>query len=166
MGILPSFEWRLCGMTPCARDDRGLSFDVDEVGASLAGFDLLVVPGGYGTRSLQHDAEFLGWLSSAAPVPFKASVCTGSILLGAAGFLKGLKATTHFSAYRELAPYCAEVVERRIVDSGAVVTARGVTAAIDLGLHLCERIAGAEARARIAKQMDYPYRPDLVDAAR
>jgi cyclohexyl-isocyanide hydratase len=88
----------------------------------------------------------------------KTSVCTGALLLGAAGFLAGKRATTHPNAFEELKPYCATVIAaRRIVDEGEVVTARGVTASIDLGLHLVERIAGREARARIAKQMDYPY---------
>jgi cyclohexyl-isocyanide hydratase len=87
----------------------------------------------------------------------KVSVCTGSLLLGAAGFLRGLTATTHPSALKELEPYCDQVVRQRIVDQGAVVTAGGVSTSIDLGLHLVERLAGAEARARVARQMDYPY---------
>ncbi len=87
----------------------------------------------------------------------KASVCTGALLLGAAGFLKGKRATTHPNNFDELAPYCAEVVDERVVDEGDIVTARGVTSAIDLGLYLVERLASAAARARIAKQMDYPY---------
>jgi cyclohexyl-isocyanide hydratase len=78
--------------------------------------------------------------------------------LGSAGFLAGKRATTHPTAFEELRPYCATVVfDHRIVDQGDVVTAQGVTSSIDLGLHLVERIAGREARARIAKQMDYPY---------
>ena len=103
------------------------------------------------------DAAFLDWLRTASEVPLKASVCTGSLLLGAAGFLVGKRATTHPSAVAELAPFCAEVVEDRIVDEGNTVTAGGVTAAIDLGLHLVERLAGTEARSRAARQMDYPY---------
>jgi cyclohexyl-isocyanide hydratase len=78
--------------------------------------------------------------------------------LGSAGFLAGKRATTHPNAFEELKPYCASVVvDRRIVDEGEVVTARGITSSIDLGLHLVERIAGREARTRIAQQMDYPY---------
>ncbi|MCK5913732.1 MAG: DJ-1/PfpI family protein, partial [Desulfuromusa sp.] len=94
---------------------------------------------------------------TAAPVPLKASVCSGSLLLGAAGFLRGKKATTHPKAYTELARYCAKVSKERIVDEGDVITARGVTSAIDLGLHLVERLAGKETRIEIARQMDYPY---------
>jgi len=92
-----------------------------------------------------------------APVKLKTSVCTGALLLGSAGFLAGKRATTHPNAFEELKPYCTVVENRRIVDEGSVVTARGVSSSLDLGLHLVERIAGREARTRIAKQMDYPY---------
>ena len=97
-------------------------------------------------------------LRSAAPVKLKTSVCTGALLLGSAGFLVGKRATTHPTAFEELKPYCATVVvDHRVVDEEGVVTAQGVTSSIDLGLHLVERIAGREAKASIAKQMDYPY---------
>ncbi|NOQ42765.1 MAG: DJ-1/PfpI family protein, partial [Desulfuromusa sp.] len=101
--------------------------------------------------------EFVSWLQTAAPVPLKASVCSGSLLLGAAGFLKGKRATTHPKAYTELVRYCAQVTDQRVVDEGDIITARGVTSSIDLGLHLVERLAGEEVRIEIAKQMDYPY---------
>ncbi|ULA65161.1 MAG: hypothetical protein LZF86_190463 [Nitrospira sp.] len=84
-------------------------------------------------------------------------VCTDALLLGAAGFLEGKRATTHATALNELTPYCATVVQDRIVDEGNVVTAGGVASSIDLGLHIVERLAGPEARARIATQMAYPY---------
>ncbi len=157
MGFLPEFEWRVCAVAPVAVDDRGLRVAADAVGEPLAGFDLVVVPGGYGTRTLRHDPAFMAWLHTAAAVPLLASVCTGSLLLGAAGFLAGLPATTHPRAVAELAPYCAEVWPDRVVDAGRVVTARGVTAAIDLGLHLVGRLAGADAQRQVAAQMDYPH---------
>jgi cyclohexyl-isocyanide hydratase len=119
---------------------------------------VIVVPGGFGTRALQHDKAFIQWLQSASPAKLKTSVCTGALLLGSAGFLAGKRATTHPNAFEELKPYCATVViDQRVVDEGEVVTAQGVTSSIDLGLHLAERMAGREARIRIAKQMDYPY---------
>jgi cyclohexyl-isocyanide hydratase len=156
MGILPGFEWQLCALESPVFDDRGLQFTPQSIAAPLAAFDVLVVPGGYGTRELQHDERFLDWLSTAASVPLKASVCTGALLLGAAGFLKGKPAATHASAMQELQQYCSEVVSQRVVDAGDVVTAGGVTAGIDLGLHLVERLAGIEARDRVARQMEYP----------
>jgi cyclohexyl-isocyanide hydratase len=156
MGVLADFEWKVCAAAATVADDRGLRFLPDLVGESLAPFDLLVVPGGYGMRALRHDPSFVDWLRTAEGVPLKASVCTGALLLGAAGFLAGKPATTHPNAMRELEPYCGEVRSDRVVDAGMVVTARGVTAAIDLGLHLVRRLAGAEAQRRVAQQMDYP----------
>lgn len=157
MKIKPEFEWNVCAFTSEARDDLGLRILPDTVGGSLAAYDLIVVPGGMGTRALQYDKAFVQWLKTAEPVKLKASVCTGALLLGAAGFLKGRRATTHPGAYEELRPYCAAVIEERVVDEGDIVTAGGVTAGIDLGLYLVERFAGAEARTRVARQMDYPY---------
>ena len=115
----------------------------------------MIVPGGFGTRTLVGDVGFIEWLKTAAPCELKASVCTGSLLLGAAGFLEGRRATTHPNAFGELERFCAEVVDQRVVDEGDVVTARGVTSAIDLGLHLVERFVGKEGRERIRRQMDY-----------
>ncbi len=99
------------------------------------------------------------WIGCGRPngAPLKASVCTGALLLGAAGFLAGKPATTHPNAMQELEPYCGEVRTERVVDAGTVVTSRGVTAAIDLGLHLVRRLAGAAAQRQVAQQMDYPY---------
>jgi len=156
MNFVPEFHWKFCAFTKEVSDDRGLRFTPDTVAEPLEGYDLIVVPGGFGTRSLQHDQAFMEWLRSAAPVKLKTSVCTGALLLGSAGFLAGKRATTHPNAFEELKPYCAAVLDRRVVDEGEVVTAGGVTSSIDLGLHLVEKLAGAEVRARVAKQMDYP----------
>jgi transcriptional regulator GlxA family with amidase domain len=157
MRFLEDFEWKICARNPQVSDDRGLKIAADTVGESLAGYDLLFIPGGFGTRSLQHDRAFVDWIGTAQNVKLKTSVCTGALLLGAAGFLKGRRATTHPAAYQELASYCNTVVQERIVDEGNIVTGGGVSTSIDLGLHIVQRLAGAEARARIAKQMDYPY---------
>lgn len=158
MRIREDFEWRVCARQKRVIDDRGLAVEADEVDAPLDSYDLLFLPGGFGTRTLQHDKGFIAWLQTAEAVPLKATVCTGALLAGAAGFLRDRRATTHPSAYDELVPYCREVVRERIVDEGKVITARGVTSAIDMGLYLVQRLAGADARDRIAVQMDYPYR--------
>ena len=157
MQIISNFEWDICALAEEVADDKGMSFTPSVVAEPLSKYDLVVVPGGFGTRTLQHDKAFVDWLRTSQPVKLKASVCTGSLLLGAAGFLKGKRATTHPSAFEELKPYCAQVVDERVVDEGEIVTARGVTSAIDLGLYLVERLASADARKRVAKQMDYPY---------
>jgi cyclohexyl-isocyanide hydratase len=157
MQLISNFEWDVCAVAEEIADDKGMTFTPSVIAGPLSEYDLIVVPGGFGTRTLQHDKAFVDWLRTSEPVKLKASVCTGSLLLGAAGFLKGRRATTHPSAFEELKPYCAQVVDERVVDEGEIVTARGVTSAIDLGLYLVERLAGEEARRRVAKQMDYPY---------
>ena len=135
MRLMPEFHWRVCALAETVSDGKGVRFVADSVGESLKEYDLVVVPGGLGTRLLQHDATFIKWMQTAASVPLKASVCTGALLLGAAGFLKGKPATTHPNAFKELRPYCAQVVDQRIVEAGDVITARGVTAGIDLGMY-------------------------------
>jgi cyclohexyl-isocyanide hydratase len=157
MGLMPGFEWDICALTADVADGKGLRIAPSVVGQPLSHYDLIIVPGGRGTRALQHDKVFIDWLRTSEPVRLKASVCTGSLLLGAAGFLKNKRATTNRTAVEELRPYCAQVIDDRVVDEGAIITARGVTSAVDLGLYLVERLVGAEARARVATQMDYPY---------
>ena len=158
MELRDDFEWRICSTSRSVLDDRGLRMEAALVNEPLDSYDMLFVPGGFGTRELQHDARFVDWLKTARSVPLKISVCTGALLMGAAGFLRGRRATTHPGVYKELEPYCAEVVRERIVDEGDLITAGGVSASIDLGLHVVQRLAGADARERVASQMDYPYR--------
>jgi transcriptional regulator GlxA family with amidase domain len=155
MGLMPDLGWDICAYSEEVGDDRGLAFTPTKVGKPLGEYDLLIVPGGFGTRELVDDAGFIGWLRTSAPCRLKASVCTGSLLLGAAGFLAGRRATTHPNSFRELERFCGEVLDKRVVDEGDIVTARGVTSAIDLGLHLVERFVGKEGGERIRRQMDY-----------
>jgi transcriptional regulator GlxA family with amidase domain len=155
MKFMPDLEWDICAFTDQAIDGNGLVIIPTKTRETLEGYDIVIAPGGYGSRELANDKSFIAWLQTASPQSLKASVCSGSILLGAAGFLKGKRATTHRSSFDELRPFCEQVVDRRVVDEGDVITARGVTSSIDLGLYLCEKLASREARERIAKQMDY-----------
>jgi transcriptional regulator GlxA family with amidase domain len=157
MRLLPGVEWNVCATTDTVRDGAGLRFVPDTVGQPLTGYDLVYVPGGFSTRDLVSDAAFVEWIKTAAETPLLISVCTGSLLLGAAGLLKDVRATTHPTAYEDLRPFCREVMNERIVDEGRVITGRGVTSAIDLGLYLVEKLAGRQIRQRIQVQMDYPY---------
>ncbi|MFB6153216.1 MAG: DJ-1/PfpI family protein [Halodesulfurarchaeum sp.] len=138
------------------RDGAGLAVDPDRLGEPLQ-YDLVVVPGGRGTRELVEDSAFIDWIGTATKAERIASVCTGSLLLGAAGLLEGRDATTHPSAYDLLAEYCGTVREERIVTDGHVVTARGVSSSLDLGLWLCRELAGDEAATQTRERMDYPY---------
>ncbi len=121
MQLMPGFEWDVCAFAAGIADDKGLRITPSVVGEPLSKYDLIVVPGGFGTRTLQHDKAFIDWLRTSEPVKLKASVCTGSLLLGAAGFLKDKRATTHPSAFEELKPYCAQVVDERVVDEGGML---------------------------------------------
>jgi transcriptional regulator GlxA family with amidase domain len=151
----PDFEWEFCGMTETVTDEGGLTIKPGKLAASLQDYDALIVPGGKGTRALQHDAHFITWLQSAKPSSLKISVCTGSLILGAAGFLNGKTATTHFKSYEELKPYCGTVSHERIVEDGTVITAGAVAASIDLGLFLVRKWAGDDADVYIRHVMDY-----------
>ncbi len=156
MGIAPDVTVRIIGTEPEIRDDAMLVIRPDGVYEDLDGFDLLYVPGGVGTRRLVHDGRLIDYLRGWAADRPLASVCTGALLLGAAGHLKDLRATTHHRALDELRPYCRDVVvDQRIVDEGRVVTAGGVASSLDLGLYLVEKFWGADARAAIARQMEY-----------
>jgi cyclohexyl-isocyanide hydratase len=156
MGIDPEVSVRVIGTKASIEDESGTTLVPDAVYEPLRPYDLLFVPGGAGTRRLMRDAQLLDYLKTWDKGRPVASVCTGSLLLGAAGFLKGKRATTHHLALEELAPFCREVVrDQRIVEDGLVTTAGGVSSSLDLGLHLVERWWNAEARERIAAVMEY-----------
>jgi transcriptional regulator GlxA family with amidase domain len=156
MGIDADVSVRIVGTEREIVDDSGLVVKVDAVYEDLARYDLLYVPGGFGTRALVEDTRFLAYLETWGYERPLASVCTGSLLLGAAGYLKDIRATTHHRALDLLRPLCREVItDRRIVDEGRVVTAGGVSSSLDLGLYLVERHWGAAARETIARQMEY-----------
>ncbi|PYI53011.1 DJ-1/PfpI family protein [Paenibacillus flagellatus] len=157
MRLMEDVSWDLCGVKEEVCDELGVTIRVGLVRPDLSGYDLVFVPGGMGTRALRHDDAFVGWLRTAERVPLRVSVCTGSLLLGAAGFLQGRRATTHPLAYDLLEPYCAEVVRERIVVDGNVITGGGVSTSIDLGLYLLERLLGPEPVPDVMRVMDYPY---------
>ena len=124
--------------------------------------DALIVPGGPGAdeRTPIQDELILPFLRQrAGSTPTVASVCTGAFLLGRAGLLDGHRATTHTSALAALrAEFPAvDVLEGKVVDEGAILTAAGVSSGIDLALHLMERWFGPEARARAARGLDGPW---------
>jgi cyclohexyl-isocyanide hydratase len=157
MGFDPTSTSTLVSATgPRVWAQNGATIDVPAVRPSLDAFDVLVVPGGLGTRALERDAAVIAWLGSFPSNRLAASVCTGALLLGAAGRLRGKRATTHKSAIARLAEYGAVAARERVVDEGQLVTAGGVTSAIDLGLYLVRRIAGDEIAKAIAAQMEWP----------
>lgn len=158
MKFLPELLWDICSFTESVADNHGLQVVPQKVRPSLAEYDVIVVPGGHGTRTLIADNDFLEWIRGGKNASYKISICTGSLILGAAGFLATKKATTNFLEYENLRPYCSEVVREKIVDDGDVITAGAVTASIDLGLYLCEKWAGKHARDVIEERMGYQHR--------
>lgn len=123
----------------------------------------LLVPGGQlPTIRAMTDETLLGYLRSAADgAQIVGSVCTGSLLLGAAGLLDGRKATTHWTFLEVLAGFGATPQTRRWVEDGRVVTAAGVSAGIDLALHLVDRFAGAEVARTVQFVIEYDPQPPL-----
>ena len=151
----PDLSWDICSMHKEVKDAFGLACLSGKQPKTLAGYDGIIVPGGQGTRALQFDQLFLDWIRTAAPAKYKISVCTGSLILGAAGFLKHKAATTHYREYDTLRPYCREVLAQRIVDDNDTITAGAVSTSIDLGLYLCKKWAGQDSMLDIRKQLDY-----------
>lgn len=154
-GFMDDLEWDLCAYSEYVKDDFGLKVAMDKITPDLSTYDMIIVPGGFGTRKLQNDEDFLKWLGTAESVKYKTSICTGSLLLGAAGFLKDKIATTNFNEYETLAPYCKVVSKDRIVEDGNIITAGAVASSLDLGLYICKKLIGEEASEKIRKSMDY-----------
>lgn len=122
--------------------------------------DVLLVPGGPGQAQLMDDERLLSWLRRADETSaWTTSVCTGSLLLAAAGLLEGRRATSHWLALEQLRAYGAEPVSERWVEDGKVMTAAGVSAGIDMALELAARLAGPEVAQAIQLGMEYDPRP-------
>jgi putative intracellular protease/amidase len=143
------------------RTENGmLALTADGTLEQLPDPDVIVVPGGYGTRALMEDETILGWLRAAhASSRWTTSVCTGSLLLAAAGILEGLEATTHWMTLDTLARYGARPVSRRVVEQGKVITAAGVSSGIDMALTLAARIAGEDVAKAIQLGIEYDPEP-------
>ena len=121
--------------------------------------DLLLVPGGQGTRKEMHNTALIeGIKQASSKAELILSVCTGALLLAKAGLLDGLEATTHHGAIdllRQTAPKTMVHTERRFVDNGRVVCSAGIAAGIDMSLHVVGRLLGEDIAAKTAKQMEY-----------
>lgn len=128
--------------------------------AEIESADILVVPGGGGTRPLMKDETMLDWIRAIhATTQWTTSVCTGSLLLGAAGLLDGLDATTHWGQVELLEKQGAHYTAQRVVRQGKIVTAAGVSAGIDMALNLAAIIAGDDIAKAIQLAIEYDPQP-------
>ena len=136
----------------------GISADhaLDEVGEP----EIVLVPGGVGTRALMEDEEVLAWLRQVdATSTWTTSVCTGSLVLGAAGLLTGKRATGHWLFLEPLREFGADPVGGRFVEDGKLITAAGVSAGIDMALHLVGREVGPEVAQAVQLGIEYDPQP-------
>jgi len=145
---------------PVRTEQRSLALVADAPMREYPHPDIVVVPGGFGTRDLLEDEEILGWLREAhEQTKWTTSVCTGSLLLAAADILDGLEATTHWLARDELAALGAVPVPDRVVRQGKIVTAAGVSSGIDMALHLAALEAGDTVAQAIQLGIEYDPAP-------
>jgi len=141
------------------RSEGGLGLVADASLAEAGEPDLVLVPGGIGSRAEMHDEETLAWLRAVDQgTKWTASVCTGALILGAAGLLEGKRATTNWQLVDALPRFGAEPVGGRWVEDGKLLTAAGVTAGIDMALHLVSIEAGPEVAQAV--QLGIEYDPD------
>ena len=141
----------------------GMEIIPDHDFGSCPTLDILVVPGGWGTRTELHNPKMIDWLRlRAAEVETLTSVCTGALLLGATGVLDGHRATTHWRSLdwmKESFPAVTVDYDQHVVEDGAILTSAGIAAGIDMALKVVARYCGDAVARATAKHMEYPY-PD------
>jgi cyclohexyl-isocyanide hydratase len=157
---IPNATYRLYGKTTApVRDMQGLRLAPDATLDEAPPLDVLHVPGGYGVEPLMRDEAVLAWLRRQAGGARVFSVCTGAFLLGAAGLLKGRRATTHWASFHLLPYFGATPVNARVVMDGDWVFAAGVTSGIDGALRLAAELRGADVAKEIQLYMVYAPEP-------
>jgi transcriptional regulator GlxA family with amidase domain len=161
--LVPGVDVKMCAAQTgrVVDDNKLLRLDVEHSFAELAQPDIVVVPGGVITRRMAAERHpIVDWIAGAHPhTTWTTSVCTGAVLLGAAGVLDGLNATTHWYAYDQIEKFGATPTEERVVIEGKVVTGAGVSAGIDMALTLVGRIYGPEVAQAIQLGIEYDPQP-------
>jgi putative intracellular protease/amidase len=159
---LPGAEVRFVAEEPGPKmtETRMLSLVADYALADVTEPEILVVPGGFGTRPLMEHEPMIDWIRSAHErSTWTTSVCTGSLLLGAAGVLTGLRATSHWLELERLRELGAEPTAERVVEEGKVITAAGVSSGIDMALRLAAHVAGEDVAQAIQLGIEYDPQP-------
>jgi cyclohexyl-isocyanide hydratase len=148
------------------RSDRGLMLVPTVTCSECPPLDILVVPGGPGQHHAMHDEALLGFMrGQAVQAEYVTSVCTGALLLGAAGLLEGYRATTHWLSLPLLALYGATAIERRVVVDRNRVTASGCTAGLDFALTLTAMLSGDAVAQQIQLQLEYCPAPPFASGS-
>ena len=159
---LPGAEirWVSADPGPQRADTRMLTILAEDSLDDVPEPDVLVFPGGYGTRAVMRDERYLSWVRHVHEhSQWTTSVCTGALVLGAAGILDGLDATTFWAELETLGELGAKPCERRVVEQGKVITAAGVSSGIDMALVLAARIAGEDVAKMIQLGIEYDPQP-------
>ena len=159
---VPGWEVKFVGLEKGAvRADSGaLGLSVDHSLDEVTDPDVVLVPGGEGNRPLMEDEAVLSWLRSVDEgTKWTTSVCTGSLVLGAAGLLKGKRATSHWLFLEQLREFGADPIGGRYVEDGKTITAAGVSAGIDMALHLVAAEAGPEVAQAVQLGIEYDPQP-------
>lgn len=158
---IPNSTYKIYGKTlEGVRDLRGLKLAADALLKDAPKLDVLHVPGGYGQEALMEDDEVISWVKKqAAGAECVFSVCTGALICGAAGLLKGRRATTHWTAFELLPIFGAIPVNERVVEDGNMVFAAGVTSGIDGALRVAAKLRGDEVAQGIQLYMQYAPEP-------
>jgi transcriptional regulator GlxA family with amidase domain len=147
------------------RAAKGLRLLAEHGLADVGPLDVLLHPGGFGTRALLKDEAHLAWIrEQRAHVPLLTSVCTGSLVYAAAGLLAGRPATSHWGSLDrlgELDPSIEVRPDDRFVDDGDIITSAGVSAGIDMALHLVSRLAGVDRAREVRRYIQYDPQPPI-----
>jgi putative intracellular protease/amidase len=145
---------------PIATDNGMLKIVAEAAFDDMPNPNIVVVPGGIGSRAMMNDTKLISWVRTAhETTEWTCSVCTGSLVLGAAGLLDGRRATSHWLARDALAGFGAIPTTGRVVRDGNLITAGGVTAGIDFGLTVVAELAGREAAESIQLHLEYAPEP-------
>lgn len=155
------FEVFTVAEKPIVKARGGLSINAAYALDNCPQPDILIVPGGIGTRPLLKNETVLHWIQKTQEnCEHLLSVCTGAMLLGKLGLLDGLPSTTHhttFDEYQVIAPKTILIRNKRFVDNGKIVTSGGISAGIDMSLYMVEKLLGREAVEKTVKEMEYLY---------
>lgn len=166
IGRVPDADVKIVGKRKGLVRASHLGLSVDYAMEDVTTADILLVPGAADMSDVISDDEVLDWVRTVdANTTWTTSVCTGALVLGAAGLLKGKRATTHWKSLKQLAGYGAIPVEERVVTDGKIMTGAGVSAGIDMALTLLAEVSGEEHAQFVQLMTEYDPRPPFTSGS-